>query len=188
PPPPPDEADVVVVGGGVTGWSVAFWLKTLEGAGGAMRVLVVERDPTYSQASTVLSVGGIRQQFSLPENIRLSRFSAAFLRDINEHLGVPGEPPVDLQFNPSGYLFLASEQGAAALQDNVRLQREEGARVALLSPAQLRAKFPWLDTRGVALASYGLEDEGWFDPWALLQALRRKALALGALACVGDVR
>ncbi|KAM8795512.1 FAD-dependent oxidoreductase domain-containing protein 1 [Eudromia elegans] len=186
--PPPDEADVVVVGGGVVGWAVAFWLKALEGPGGAMKVLVVERDPTYSRASTVLSVGGIRQQFSLPENIRLCRFSAAFLRDVNEHLGVPGEPPVDLQFQPSGYVFLASERGAAALQDNVRIQREEGAQVALLSPAQLKAKFPWMDTRGVALASCGLEDEGWFDPWALLLALRRKALALGALGCVGDVR
>lgn len=43
--------------------------------------------PQYSQASTVLSVGGIRQQFSLPENIRLSLQSAAFLRTINVSLG-----------------------------------------------------------------------------------------------------
>lgn len=76
---PPEQADVVIVGGGVLGLSVAYWLKRLEKRRGAIRVLVVERDHTYSQASTVLSVGGIRQQFSLPENIQLSLFSAEFL-------------------------------------------------------------------------------------------------------------
>ncbi|NXF53840.1 FXRD1 protein, partial [Oceanites oceanicus] len=178
-PRPPEEADVVVVGGGVVGWSVAYWLKALEGRRHGMRVLVVERDPTYSQASTVLSVGGIRQQFSLPENIRMSRFSASFLRDINEYLGVLNEPPVDIQFQPSGYLFLAPPQGAARMEATVRLQREEGVQVALLSPTQLKAKFPWIDTEDVAMASYGLEDEGWFDPWTLLNAFRRKAVSLG---------
>lgn len=45
-PRPPDEADVVVVGGGVLGWSVAYWLKVLEGQRRhGMKVLVVERDP-----------------------------------------------------------------------------------------------------------------------------------------------
>ncbi|NXD88344.1 FXRD1 protein, partial [Halcyon senegalensis] len=154
-PRPPEEADVVVVGGGVVGWSVAYWLKALENQRHGMRVLVVERDPTYSQASTVLSVGGIRQQFSLPENIRMSRFSASFLRDINEYLGVPNEPPIDIQFQPSGYLFLAPPQSAAGLEAAVQLQREEGVQVALLSPTQLKEKFPWMDTEDVAVASYG---------------------------------
>ncbi|XP_064380423.1 FAD-dependent oxidoreductase domain-containing protein 1 isoform X2 [Dromaius novaehollandiae] len=118
----------------------------------------------------------------------MSRFSASFLRSINEHLGVPDEPPIDLQFNPSGYLFLASERGAATLEHNVRVQREEGVQVALLSPAQLQEKFPWVNVDGVALASYGLEGEGWFDPWALLGAFRRKATSLGVYSCVGEVK
>ncbi|XP_051494658.1 FAD-dependent oxidoreductase domain-containing protein 1 isoform X2 [Apus apus] len=187
-PRPPEEADVVVVGGGVVGWSVAYWLKVLEGRRHGMRVLVVERDPTYSQASTVLSVGGIRQQFSLPENIRMSRFSASFLRNINEHLGVPNEPPIDIQFQPSGYLFLASPKDAAALEATVQLQREEGAQVALMSPTQLKEKFPWMNTQDVAVGSYGLENEGWFDPWTLLNAFRRKAVSLGVYSCSGEVR
>ncbi|XP_029878120.1 FAD-dependent oxidoreductase domain-containing protein 1 isoform X2 [Aquila chrysaetos chrysaetos] len=167
-PRPPEEADVVVVGGGVVGWSVAYWLKALEGRRHGMRVLVVERDPTYSRASTVLSVGGIRQQFSLLENIRMSRFSASFLRNINEHLGVPNEPPIDIQFQPSGYLFLAPPQSAARLEATVQLQREEGVQVALLSPTQLKAKFPWIDTEDVAVASYGFvtSAEDTMPPWA----------------------
>ncbi|XP_009080799.1 PREDICTED: FAD-dependent oxidoreductase domain-containing protein 1, partial [Acanthisitta chloris] len=140
------------------------------------------------RASTVLSVGGIRQQFSLPENIQMSRFSASFLRNINEHLGVLNEPPIDIQFQPSGYLFLASPEGSARLEDTVQLQRQEGAQVTLLSPTQLKEKFPWINTEDVALAAYGLEDEGWFDPWTLLNAFRCKAISLGVHSCSGEVR
>ncbi|XP_065737534.1 FAD-dependent oxidoreductase domain-containing protein 1 isoform X1 [Phocoena phocoena] len=194
---PPEHSDVVIVGGGVLGLSVAYWLKRLEKRQGAIRVLVVERDHTYSQASTVLSVGGIRQQFSLPENIQLSLFSVEFLRNINllggtflctqEYLAVVDDPPLDLQFNPSGYLFLASEEGATIMENNVKVQRQEGAKVCLMSPEQLQKKFPWINTEGVALASYGLENEGWFDPWCLLQGLRRKVQSMGVLFCHGEV-
>ncbi|XP_040848628.1 FAD-dependent oxidoreductase domain-containing protein 1 isoform X1 [Ochotona curzoniae] len=184
---PPEHADVVIVGGGVLGLSVAFWLKKLERPQGAIRVLVVERDHTYSRASTGLSVGGIRQQFSLPENVQLSLFSINFLRNINDYLAVVDAPPLDLQFNPSGYLLLASDKGASTLENNVKVQRQEGAKICLMSPEQLRNKFPWINTEGVALASYGMEDEGWFDPWSLLQGLRRKAQSMGVLFCQGEV-
>ncbi|MED6240694.1 FAD-dependent oxidoreductase domain-containing protein 1 [Ataeniobius toweri] len=152
---PPETADIVIVGGGVVGWSIAYWLKQKEKLSRGMRVLVVERDPTYSQASTVLSAGGIRQQFSLPENIHLSLASADFMRNINEHLSVVNEDPVDLQFNQSGYLFLASEEVAHIMEQNYDTQRLAGAKVSLLSPQQVKKKFPWINTEGVVLASYG---------------------------------
>ncbi|MBN3318036.1 FXRD1 protein, partial [Atractosteus spatula] len=188
PNPPPERADVVIVGGGVVGWSVAYWLKRKQKFPERFEVVVVEKDPTYSQASTVLSAGGIRQQFSMLENIRLSLDSSEFLRNINEHLRVFNEDPIDLQFNHSGYLFLASEKGAEVMEENHLLQRNAGAKVALLSPTQLKEKFPWINTEGVALASYGLENEGWFDPWTLLNAFRRKAMSMGVHQCFGDVK
>ncbi|XP_076017515.1 FAD-dependent oxidoreductase domain-containing protein 1 [Genypterus blacodes] len=181
------EADAVIVGGGVVGWSIAYWLKQKDRINGTFRVVVVEKDPTYSKASTVLSAGGIRQQFSLPENIHLSLASADFMRNINEHLGVLNEDPVDLQFNHSGYLFLATEKVAHIMEENYKIQRRAGAKVTLLSPTQLKEKFPWINTDGVVLASYGLENEGWFDPWTLLNALRRKAISLGVIECFGEV-
>ncbi|XP_029957713.1 FAD-dependent oxidoreductase domain-containing protein 1 isoform X2 [Salarias fasciatus] len=180
---PPENTDIVVVGGGVVGWSVAYWLRKKS----RVRVLVVERDLTYSRASTVLSAGGIRQQFSLPENIHLSLASAHFLKDINSHLGVLDQDPVDLQFNQGGYLFLANEKQAPVMEENYTAQRAAGAQVCLLSAAQLKQRFPWISTEGVALASYGLENEGWFDPWTLLSAFRRKALSMGVQQCSGEV-
>ncbi|KAK2881952.1 FAD-dependent oxidoreductase domain-containing protein 1 isoform X1 [Channa argus] len=184
---PPERADIVIVGGGVMGWSIAYWLKQKERIQRGLKVVVVERDLTYSQASTVLSAGGIRQQFSLPENICLSLASAEFMRNINEHLGVLNEDPVDLQFNHSGYLFLASQDVAHIMEENYNTQRQAGAKVLLLSPAQLKEKFPWINTDGVVLASYGLENEGWFDPWTLLNAFRRKAISMGVIQCCGEV-
>ncbi|XP_034746343.1 FAD-dependent oxidoreductase domain-containing protein 1 [Etheostoma cragini] len=184
---PPERADIVIVGGGVVGWSIAYWLKQKERVRGGVKVVVVEKDPKYSQASTVLSAGGIRQQFSLPENIHLSLASADFMRNINEHLGVLNEEPIDIQFNQSGYLFLASEEVAHIMEENYSTQRYAGAKVSLLSPTQVKEKFPWINTDGVVLASYGLENEGWFDPWTLLNAFRRKAISMGVIQCCGEV-
>ena len=50
--------DVVVIGGGIIGAAVAYFLSK-EGR----RVKVIERDPTYKQASFPLSLGGFRRQF-----------------------------------------------------------------------------------------------------------------------------
>ncbi|XP_057623345.1 FAD-dependent oxidoreductase domain-containing protein 1 isoform X1 [Chionomys nivalis] len=185
---PPKQSDVVIVGGGILGLSVAFWLKKLESRRGAIRVLVVEQDHSYSRASSRgPSVGGIWQQFSVPENVQLSLFSIDFLRNINEHLAVVDAPLVDLRFNPSGCLLLASEKDAATLENNVKMQRQEGAKVCLMSSEQLQNKFPWINTEGVALASYGMEDEGWFDAWSLLQGLRQKVQSMGVLLYQGEV-
>ena len=64
-----DNADVVIVGGGAIGSAVACFLAAGRGAG---RIVIVERDNSYSRNSTARSAGGLRQQFSTPENIRLS--------------------------------------------------------------------------------------------------------------------
>ncbi|XP_063464939.1 FAD-dependent oxidoreductase domain-containing protein 1 isoform X7 [Pan paniscus] len=103
--------------------------------------------------------------------------------------GVPGRsrcpspgPPVQ----PLG-LPLAGFRKGCCSHGEQRESAEEGAKVSLMSPDQLRNKFPWINTEGVALASYGMEDEGWFDPWCLLQGLRRKVQSLGVLFCQGEV-
>lgn len=177
----PEHADVVVIGGGVVGSSVSYWLKKRAGKG--INVVVLEKDPTYSCASTVLSAGGMRQQFSLPENILLSQYSVDFLREVKTHLG----PDVDVQFVPHGYLVLASENGAEELEKNVQLQRELGVKNELLTPEKLKARYPWMNTENIKLACIGSETEGWFDPWALLRGFKQKAVELGATFVKGEV-
>jgi glycine/D-amino acid oxidase-like deaminating enzyme len=164
--------DVLVVGGGAIGSSVAYHLKSDPHFGGS--VVVVERDPAYARASSALSASSIRQQFSTPLNIHLSRYGIGFLRRSHELLDV------DLALKEPGYLFLASDAGAAVLRANHAIQRGEGCSVELLDPAALGRRFPWISTAGVALASHGTANEGWFDGPALMQAFRRKARQLGA--------
>ncbi|HTR87693.1 MAG TPA: FAD-dependent oxidoreductase, partial [Reyranella sp.] len=79
-------ADVVIIGGGAMGSSIAYHLKSDRQFSGS--VTVVERDPTYARASSALSASSIRQQFSTPLNIHLSRFGIGFLRRAPETLGV----------------------------------------------------------------------------------------------------
>jgi FAD-dependent oxidoreductase domain-containing protein 1 len=168
--------DVVIVGGGVVGSSAAYFLASQAAFGGT--VAVVERDPTYAEAATPRSAGGIRQQFSTPENVLISAFGASFIKSAKEHLSVGSEAP-DLQFHEGGYLFLATEAGHDILEANQRLQRQLGAETRLLNPQELGAQFPWLNCSDLAGGSFGPRDEGWLDPYSLLQAFRRKARSLG---------
>ena len=168
---------VVIVGGGAIGSAVACFLAADPGFGGT--VTVIERDPAYRLASSALSASSIRQQFSTPLNIAMSRFGFAFLRAAAERLAVDGDAPA-VGLVESAYLFLASDTGLGILTGNHRVQRAAGVEVALLDPPALAARFPWLSVEGVAGASLGLAGEGWFDGYALLQALRRKARSLGA--------
>ena len=176
---PDDHFDVLIVGGGVIGSSTAFFLSA-RGAAPGLRVAVVERDPTYTHASTALSVGGLRQQFSTPENILLSRFTAEFLSSAHRELAVGDDTP-DLGFVEAGYLFLASRAGLGVLTANHARQTSLGAEVALLAPEQLKSRFPWLEVGDLAGGSLGLRGEGWLDPYSLLQAFKRKAVAQGVV-------
>ena len=161
----------------MVGSSIAYFLANHPQFSG--QITVVERDPTYRRASSALSASAIRQQFSTPINIEISRFGVEFLRHLGDYLGVGDERP-DAGLVEAGYLFLATSAGRPVLEQNHRLQRRHGVDVALLEPAELSSRFPWLSTKGLAAGSLGLSGEGWFDGYALLQAFRRKAISLGA--------
>lgn len=169
--------DVVIIGGGVVGSAIAYFLTARADFTG--RVAVVERDQTYEFASAPRSLGGVRQQFTTPENIKISQFTAEFLAEVGDLLEVDGDRP-DVGFKKQGYLFLGTAEMEASMRRIHDIQRRENAPVALLDATAIAAKFPWLTLDGITLGSYGTANEGWIDPFALLQAFRRKARAQGA--------
>ena len=128
-------ADVAIIGGGIMGSALAYWLTRLDPN---VSVVVIERDPTYSTASSALSAASIRQQFTTPINIRISQASIGFLRQADELLEVAGDT-VDIGLRERGYLYLVRTSGAASMRRAHAIQRESGADVALLSPQDLAA-------------------------------------------------
>ncbi len=178
------DARCVIVGGGVVGSAAACFLVNQRAFTG--RVIVIERDPTYREASTPRSVGGIRHQFSTAANVRISRFATDFVRNPSRFVRTE-RTSADLAFVENGYLMLASRAGAGMLERNVALQRELGADVAMLGPAALGKRFPWLNIDDIALGAHGASGEGWIDPHALLNLFREAAIAGGARYVTGEV-
>ena len=164
--------DTVIIGGAVIGSSVAYWLSENPDYDGT--VLVVEPDPTYQRASTTLSEASIRHQFSNPINIALSQFATEFLADFHTHVEVDDEAP-DLGFRDTGYLFLATESGMEAMRENHEVQVACGAEVALLNPAELTARFPYLFVDDLAGGSLGLRHEGSLDAYSLMRGFQGRA-------------
>jgi glycine/D-amino acid oxidase-like deaminating enzyme len=168
----PNSADVLIVGGAVIGSAIAYYLRKLSFD---RSVVVVERDMSYAHSSTARSVGGLRQQFSTPENIRMSLATVALVRDLKSEFG----PDADVGFREQGYLILATPQGRDVLARNVALQLGEGADIALLQPAELSQRFAWLCTDGLAGGALGRTGEGWIDPTSLMTLFRKAAQSLG---------
>ena len=173
--------DVVIVGGAAVGSSVAYFLTHDLGFTGS--VAVIERDPTYAQAATTLSAASIRQQFSTPENIRMSGFGMSFFRDLKTRFGAEA----DISFRERGYLLMAGESGAATLRANHQVQMAEDADIVLLDPDAMATKFPWLNAADLTLGAFGRTGEGWFDAHSLLTLLRNAARAKGARYIHGEV-
>ncbi len=158
------------------GCATAYFLAASPDFSGS--VVVVERDPTYETCSATRSLGGIRQQFTMPENIRMSVFGAEFARAAGELLSVDGER-CDVTFREQGYLMMASEQGTGTLRQNLNLQRRFGAAVEFFEGDALAERFPWLNREDIGGAVFGYANEGWLDPNTLLSGFRRKARSLG---------
>jgi glycine/D-amino acid oxidase-like deaminating enzyme len=176
-----DRFDVVIVGGAAIGSSIGYFLTHDLGFSGS--VAVIERDPTYARAATTLSAASIRQQFSCAENIRMSRYGVAFIKDLKARFG----PEADVGFRENGYLILASEAGRGQLAQNHVVQQAEGADIVLMEHAELAERFAWLASDDLASGAFGRAGEGWFDAHSLLDLLRRGARRGGVAYLQGEV-
>ena len=149
--------DIVIVGGGVVGSASAYYLKK-HGFPGS--IAMIEKDTSWAWGATARSAGGLRQQFSTPENIALSSFGIRLVKGLTQEFG----PGADVGFKEQGYLICASEDGVPVLKENHAVQIANGADNAVLSGAELATRFPWLVPDGIAAGCLGLSNEGWSTP------------------------
>jgi len=92
-----ESADVVIVGGGISGCALAYQLAKRK-----VDVVLLERETLGSQ-STGKCAGGVRQQFSTEDNVRVMRLSVKLLESFEQETGHPAD------FRQIGYLFVFTQ-------------------------------------------------------------------------------
>ena len=166
--------DIAILGGAIMGSSAAYFLKTLAPSAS---ICVVEPDPTYKFCSTLRASGGVRVLFSCPENIEMSKFGRRFIQRFPQEMAV-GDRVAPVDWVEGGYLFIVPPHGMALLESNFERQQQHKCQVELLSPAELKDRFPSMFVTDLGGGVHSLGD-GWCDPNGLLQGFRRKAISLG---------
>lgn len=171
-----EKTDIAIIGGGIMGSATAYFLKLLSPS---LAVTVIEPDPTYEFCSTLRASGGARHLFSCPENIEMSKFSIDFIKSFPHTMAV-GERPAPVDWVEGGYLFIVTPEGMGLLESNHAIQRAHGCDVHLLTPAELKDRFPSMFVDDLAGGVLSPRD-GWCDPNGLLQGFKRKAISMGVV-------
>ncbi len=162
------EYKVAIIGGGVVGCSVAYHLAKL----GKTDVIVFEKN-YLSSGSTGRCAGGIRQQWSSPNNVLLAMRSVRLFEKLEQ------ETKMNVEYKQGGYLVLSyDEEEAKQFEKNVKMQRGLGLDVQILSIKQVKEKYPYIDTTGVKLATF-CQTDGHANPHLVNFAYAKSARNLG---------
>ncbi len=167
--------DVVIIGGGIMGCATADYLMR---ADKRLKVAIIERDPTYTYASTTLSLANVRIQFSLKENIQISQYAYQVFEKFEDEMMVDGNKPA-ITYRREGNLFLVDEAGRASAQEALALQKRLGCRVEWWSGSEIKEHYPLYKTEDLAGGTFGPMD-GHLDAYAVLMGYKNRARSLGA--------
>ncbi len=149
-----------------------------------LSVAVVEPDPAYAGAASSFASGGVRQLFSRPENVLMSRYT----HEVIEHWADWAPPggradPVevpDLDWHPNGYLFITEPGLSEQLRADFEQQVSLGVEAIWLEPDGVRDRYPLIATDDLGPAILSPRD-GWLAPSAFLEGFARRARRLGAV-------
>ncbi|WP_109471849.1 NAD(P)/FAD-dependent oxidoreductase [Ornithinimicrobium cavernae] len=172
--------DVVVVGGGAMGGATAWHLLEAEPG---LSVAVIEPDTSYAGAATSAASGGVRQLFTRPENVLMSRYTHEVIdgwADWQPPCGqaAPEEVP-DLSWHANGYLFVTAPEHSDLLGVDFERQRGLGVDVLWMEPTDLAERYPLIRTADLGPAVLSPRD-GWLAPSAFMDGMLRRSRRLGA--------
>jgi len=177
--------DIILVGGAIYGSSIAWWLTEMDDFQG--RVLVVERDPTYSFASTSHTNSCIRQQFSQELNVRISQFGAAFIKSFRARMGDDERVP-DILLQSFGYLYLADTDAfAASLKEAHAAQVACGSATRHMQVDEIAEAYPFYNLDDIVAGNHNTVDEGYFDGATMFDWWKRLARERGVEFITADV-
>jgi len=175
------KADVAIVGGAIMGSATAYNLARLDPS---LRVVVVEKDPSYRYSSTLLSDGNVRIQFNLEENIRISQYGFEVMETFPEDMAV-GEFRPDPAPRHQGNLFLTTESDEPIARSGMERQISLGCDVEWLDADEVARRYPPYAGDGFIGGTFSQID-GSVDPNAVLHGYRRKAAAMGVEYLTGE--
>jgi len=167
--------DIVIVGGGIMGSATAYYLmRTAPG----LRVAVIEMDPSYSRASTTLSMSNARIQFSFRSNVQISQYAFEVLEKFEQEMAIDGNRP-SIAYRREGNLFMVNENGRISAESALKMQQDMGCDVEWWTPERVRERFPLYNPEGYVGGTFGPKD-GHFDAYGVLMGYRAKAISMGA--------
>ena len=170
-----DTIDIIIIGGGIMGSATAYSLLL---ADDRLKVLVIEKDPSYTHASTTLSMSNARIQFSLKQNVMISRYALETLERFEEDMAVGDKNP-RIGFKREGNLFIVDEMGLESAKSAIQLQKDLGCDILWQTPEEIATQYPLYNMNGYVGGSFGPQD-GYFDAYATLMGYKAKAIAMGA--------
>ncbi|GMQ90359.1 MAG: FAD-dependent oxidoreductase [Gammaproteobacteria bacterium] len=165
----PTHARVVIVGGGIIGCSVAYHLTKF----GWRDVVLLERKSL--SCGTTWHAAGLVGQLRATRNLtRLAQYTCELFRGLEQEVGQA------TGFKQNGSLSIATnEERLLELKRGASMARCFGLDVELITPAQVREKWPLLNIEDVIGAVF-LPDDGQINPSDVAQAIARGAKMGGA--------
>lgn len=165
-------ADILIVGAGAYGLSCAWWMAQRHTR---PKVIVLDAGD-FASGGTGRNGAGMRMQWGLEFNIRLSQESIAFFEEAEQRLDYPGG--IDLKQH--GYLLLAHDEAMhQGFIQNLKLQHALGVPSELLSAEDCINLVPSLNPADIVGGSICLKD-GTASPFLWLDALLKAARREGA--------
>jgi sarcosine oxidase subunit beta len=161
-------ADVVVIGGGVNGASAAFHL-----AQRGLKVTLLERS-SLAAGATGKSGALVRMHYSNPYDSALAHLSLPYFQTWSDIVG-PGDPG----YKQVGVVRLVHPRYDDRLRANVAMLRGLGVNTNVISPDDLRAIDPGVQTGDITCAAWE-PASGYADPAATAYSFAAAARDLGA--------
>ena len=167
-----EQFDICIVGGGIAGASVAYF------AAPHARVLLLEREREVGYHSTGRSAAVYSPQYGSLLNRRLTAVAGNFLRS------PPAGFAAQALLAPRGFLTLGHDADLDARDAALAEAAATGETLMALTPAQIRARIPFLKPDAVTwgLLDASAED---MDVEAMLQGYLRGARSGGAVVRTG---
>jgi glycine/D-amino acid oxidase-like deaminating enzyme len=123
-------------------------------------------------------MSNVRIQFSLKENIQISRYMYDILEHFEDEMTIADRRP-RIYHHREGNLFLIDQENRSAAKKAFELQKDLECRIEWWSAEKIKQRYGLYEPSNLIGATYG-PDDGHIDAYAMLMAYKAKARFLGA--------